>query len=121
MMEISIHEAQTNLPALLQKVAAGEEIIIAEAGAPVAKIVSVPETNSTEPEFLGSRIPIGRDDGKGWIADDFDVLPDDLLAAFEGLPVPHRVRPGLGMDEGKVWMADDFDAPLPEDLQAYFE
>ena len=77
MMEISIHEAQANLPALLQKAAAGEEIIIAEAGAPLAKIVAAK-------------------------------------------PIP-KTRFGFGMDEGKGWIADDFDAPLPDDLQAYFE
>ena len=26
-----------------------------------------------------------------------------------------------GIDKGKAWIADDFDAPLPEDLQHYFE
>lgn len=77
-MEISIHEAQANLPALLQKVSAGEEIVISEANKPIAKIVAAKPVRLT-------CIELGVDAGKGWIADDFDApLPDDLQAYFEG-------------------------------------
>ena len=79
MIEISLHEAQTNLPALLQKVAGGEEIIISQSGAPLAKIVAVTVHNPLP------RPGLGLDVGNGWVADDFNAfLPDDLLAAFEG-------------------------------------
>ena len=40
-MEINIHEAKTHLPRLLEPVARGEEIIIAKAGKPVAKLVAI--------------------------------------------------------------------------------
>jgi antitoxin (DNA-binding transcriptional repressor) of toxin-antitoxin stability system len=50
--------------------------VIARAGKPVARLVPVPEPKRPR--------ELGRDRGKIWIADDFDVLPDDILADFEG-------------------------------------
>jgi prevent-host-death family protein len=38
-MEVNIHEAKTHLSKLLERVAVGEEVIIAKAGKPVAKLV----------------------------------------------------------------------------------
>ena len=79
-MEVNIHEAKTHFSRLLQKVAAGEEVVIARAGVPVAKLVAV------EPKKAQTR-PLGMDEGRIWIADDFDApLPDDLLKAFYGAP-----------------------------------
>lgn len=40
-MEVNIHEAKTHLSKLLERVALGEEVIIAKAGTPVAKLVPV--------------------------------------------------------------------------------
>ena len=40
-MEVNIHEAKTHFSRLLQRVAAGEEVVIARAGVPVAKLVAV--------------------------------------------------------------------------------
>ncbi|MDT5158725.1 MAG: hypothetical protein QOH51_3082 [Acidobacteriota bacterium] len=77
MIEVNVHEAKTNLSRLLQRVAAGEEVIIARAGVPVARLVPV--------RPAGGRQTLGEDEGRGWIADDFDApLPADLLEAFEG-------------------------------------
>jgi prevent-host-death family protein len=87
-MEVNIHEAKTHLSRLLQKVAAGEEVTIARAGVPVARLVAV------EPKPKKVR-PLGMDRGRIWIADDFDApLPDDLLKAFYGgtLPPPEKPR-----------------------------
>lgn len=79
-MEINVHEAKTNFSRLLQRVAAGEEITIAKAGVPVARLVPI------EPK-TGKR-KLGIDRGKIWIADDFDApLPDDVLASFLGTGV----------------------------------
>jgi prevent-host-death family protein len=80
-VEVNIHEAKTHLSRLLQRVAAGEEVTIARAGTPVARLVAV------QPE---KRIrPLGMDRGRIWIADDFDApLPDDLLKAFYGGQIP---------------------------------
>ncbi len=57
--------------------ATGEEIIIAKAGKPVARLVPL----ATE---LAVRTP-GSARGKIWMAPDFDApLPDEILRAFEG-------------------------------------
>jgi prevent-host-death family protein len=85
-MEVNIHEAKTQLSRLLQRVANGEEVTIARAGVPVARLVAV------EPPKPSVR-PLGMDRGKVWVADDFDApLPDDLLALFYGGEVPKPVR-----------------------------
>ncbi len=75
MESVNIHRAKTHLSRLLDRVAAGEEIIIARNGKPVAKLVPV----SREP-----RRP-GRLKGRIRIAPDFDAaLPEPLAAAFRG-------------------------------------
>ena len=80
-MEVNIHEAKTHFSRLLQRVANGEEITIARAGVPVARIVPIDRGKSVR--------PLGMDRGKIWIADDFDApLPDDLLKAFYGGELP---------------------------------
>ena len=33
----------------------------------------------------------------------------------------HRPRRELGLLRGKVWLAEDLDAPLPDDIQKYFD
>jgi len=78
MTTVNIHEAKTHLSALLVRVRNGEEIIIAKAGKPVAKLVRVEQP---PPRVLG------RLKGKIWIAPDFDDLPDDLLKEFEEGPI----------------------------------
>ena len=76
MIEVNVHEAKTQLSKLLARVARGEEVIIARAGKPVARLVPIRRPS-------GRRI-LGADKGKVFIADDFDtVLPDDILASFE--------------------------------------
>jgi prevent-host-death family protein len=76
-MEFNVHEAKTNFSKLLQRVALGEEVIIAKAGVPVAKLVPVKTAQ-------GKR-PLGFYRGQIWMADDFDApLPDDILAGFYG-------------------------------------
>lgn len=81
-MEVNIHEAKTHFSRLLQKVARGEEVTIARAGVPIARIVRV------EPAKKKLR-PLGMDRGKIWIADDFDApLPDEILAQFYGGELP---------------------------------
>ena len=56
---------------------AGEEIILAKAGKPVARLVPF----TAEPT---QRLP-GSAQGQIWIAPDFDApLPEEILAAFEG-------------------------------------
>ena len=77
MISVNVHEAKTHLSRLLERVAAGEEILISKAGKPMAKLtpLSKPQVN---------RVP-GLDKGVIEIPDDFDApLPDDWLNAFEG-------------------------------------
>ena len=80
-MEVNIHQAKTHLSRLLKRVTAGEEITIARAGVPVARLVAIaPEANKVR--------PLGFARGHVWIADDFDELPGDLLKAFYGGTLP---------------------------------
>jgi len=86
-MEVNIHQAKTHLSRLLQRVANGEEVTIARAGVPVARLVPV------EPAKKKIR-PLGMDRGRVWVADDFDApLPDDLLKEFYGGELPKLERP----------------------------
>ena len=74
---INLYEAKTNLSSLVERAAAGEEIIIAKAGRPLARLV--PLAARTGPRQLGLLA------GEVRVNADFDdPLPDDLLAAFEG-------------------------------------
>jgi prevent-host-death family protein len=76
MISVNVHEAKTHLSRLLERVAAGEEILISKAGKPMAKLTPLykPQAN---------RVP-GLDKGVIQIPDDFDApLPDDILELFE--------------------------------------
>jgi len=85
-MEVNIHQAKTHLSRLLQRVLEGEEITIARAGVPVARLVPIEKKPP-------KKRPLGMDRGKIWIADDFDApLPDDLLKAFYGGELPKLER-----------------------------
>jgi prevent-host-death family protein len=84
-MEVNIHEAKTHLSKLLQRVAVGEEITIARAGVPVARLV--PLQLERRPR------PLGMDRGLFEVPEDFDApLPPKILAAFTGDQAP-RNRP----------------------------
>lgn len=74
-MEVNIHEAKTHLSRLLERVAMGEEVIIAKAGTPVAKLVPI----STKPK---KRI-LGSAKGEFVVPDDFnDPLPKEIEDLF---------------------------------------
>ncbi len=66
MKTVNIREAKTHLSRLLEQVAAGEEVIIAKAGKPVARLI--PAASRDTHRVLGS------DKGNVWIAEDFDAL-----------------------------------------------
>lgn len=68
MIEVNIHEAKTHLSRLLAKVKEGEEVVIARNGEPVAKIVPIERT--------GKKRVLGKDDGRVWMADDFNAPVD---------------------------------------------
>lgn len=74
-MTVNVHEAKTHFSKLLARVSAGEEIVIAKAGKPVARLVPVNEKPL-------DRVP-GSAKGKVWMAPDFDApLPDEIVDLF---------------------------------------
>jgi len=70
----NVSEAKAQLSALIEKVIAGEEVIIGKAGKPVARLIRYERSKQ-------ARQP-GALKGKITIADDFDVLPQDIAKAF---------------------------------------
>jgi prevent-host-death family protein len=72
---VNIHDAKTHLSRLIAKVESGEEIVIARAGRPVARLVPL--------EIRTKRRPLGIWKGQIWISPDFDEPIPELLDAFE--------------------------------------
>jgi len=74
MRKVNVHEAKTQLSRLLEEVEAGERIVIARAGEPVA--VLAPYRAAVRRRRLGLFV------GQAHIHPDFDELPADIAAAF---------------------------------------
>ena len=75
MRTINIHEAKTHLSRLVEEASEGEEIVIAKAGKPVARLVPVNRTSS--------RRRLGLLAGKLVVPSDFDApLPEEVTAMF---------------------------------------
>ncbi|MSP93624.1 MAG: type II toxin-antitoxin system Phd/YefM family antitoxin [Myxococcales bacterium] len=72
---VNIHEAKTHFSRLVQRAANGEEIIIARDGQPLARLMPLPARREDR--------KFGLESGHYAIADDFDVLPPDIQAAFD--------------------------------------
>lgn len=76
MDKVNVHYAKTHLSRLLERVAAGEEIIIAKAGHAVAKLVPyAPARAPRQPGQWRDRVQL---------SEDFDELPEDIRSAFQG-------------------------------------
>lgn len=73
--EVNIHEAKTHLSRLVDRAEAGEEIVIARAGKPAARLVPLAPARTRE---------LGVWRGRVVVHDDFDELPEDVAAAFQG-------------------------------------
>jgi len=74
---VALYEAKTQLSALVERAAAGAEILIMKSGVPMARLVPLEDTRTL-------RVP-GRGAGAWEVAPDFDApLPDDILADFHG-------------------------------------
>ena len=70
-MTVNVHDAKTHLSRLLEQVRQGEEVIIAKAGKPVARLVAF--------EGVRKRRVPGSSRGQIWMAEDFDApLPGDM-------------------------------------------
>jgi prevent-host-death family protein len=77
MRTVNIHAAKTHLSRLVDDAAHGEEIVIAKAGKPVARLM--PLADGRPKRRLGTLA------GKLHVSDDFDApLPDEILDEFEG-------------------------------------
>jgi antitoxin (DNA-binding transcriptional repressor) of toxin-antitoxin stability system len=78
MTQVSVEEMQRDLSACLQRVEAGETLLIVRAGKPVAEVKPVGVSVET---FR----PFGLCKGEFTVPDDFDLpLPEDILKSFEG-------------------------------------
>ena len=81
MIRVNIHEAKTHLSRYLEKVEKGITVVICRRNVPVAELRPVPKRR-TSPRKLGLALGTAR------MREDFDVLPEDLLAGFEGREQP---------------------------------
>ena len=85
----TVSEAKAQLSKLIERVHAGEEVIIGKAGKPVAVLSAyVPQVKERRPGALR---------GKIWVAPDFDELPPEIAESFGistccGLP-PATINP----------------------------
>lgn len=79
MRTVNVHAAKTGLSSLLEAVERGEEVVIARAGKPIARLVGI--TAPTEPRQLGLLR------GKAWAAADaWDPDPELERLFYEGDP-----------------------------------
>lgn len=72
---VNVHDAKTHFSKLLDRAHAGQEIILAKAGKPYARLMPLaPEAGGRQPGRLKGAVP----------ASFFDPLPEDELAAWDG-------------------------------------
>ena len=74
MKQVNVHEAKSQLSALIAAAEAGEEVVIARANKPVIKLIALNTRPNRE---------IGEAKGLVDIKDDFDELPEDFIDSFE--------------------------------------
>lgn len=127
-MTVDVQEIETHLSQLLERVSAGEEIVIARDGQPIARLLP-PESNGNGITGNGEQTPrgeriLGLNRGEISMSEDFDdPLPDEFwLGENDPLmqpPLSKRRVPGL--DAGRARIADDFDDPLPPGIQGSSE
>ncbi len=73
---VNVHQAKTQLSRLLAQVEAGEDVVIARRGEPVARLVGCKPVTKRQPDVLKGRVVVPDSF--------FDPLPDEELAAWEG-------------------------------------
>jgi prevent-host-death family protein len=73
---VSLYDAKTQLSSLVERAAAGEEIVIAKNGVPMAKLVAIP--------FRGEPRKPANAMGITYIAEDFDAADEEIIRMFEG-------------------------------------
>lgn len=73
---VNVHQAKSQLSKLMEQAEAGEEVVIARSGKPAVRLVPfVPHGPQRKAGIWRNQVSI---------APDFDALPEELLAAFEG-------------------------------------
>jgi len=75
MATINVHDAKTHFSRLLSRVEGGEEIIIAKAGKPVARIIPFGKNKKRSPGTARGRITVRKEF--------FEPLPESALQEFE--------------------------------------
>jgi prevent-host-death family protein len=76
MKTVGLFQAKSQFSAIICEVESGESIVVTKKGKPVARIV--PFGSAAKPREFGF------DQGRIWMAEDFNELPPDIAAAFEG-------------------------------------
>jgi prevent-host-death family protein len=76
MQIVNIHDAKTRFSKLLEQVQSGEDVVIAKAGQPIARLVpyTPPKQKISPPGAMKDEI---------WMADDFDAALDKLFECIE--------------------------------------
>jgi prevent-host-death family protein len=83
MESVNIHEAKTHLSHLLERVQAGESVIICKAGKPIARLV--PLESAVAPITPPKRRQLGTMRGHGVVPDDFNTFgQEEIIKMFEG-------------------------------------
>jgi prevent-host-death family protein len=83
-IQVNVLEAKTQLSRLLDRAEAGEDVIIARAGHPVARLVPITAGVLAAPRVLGTL------EGRGWIADDLDAPLDADFLLSPGADSPRE-------------------------------
>lgn len=76
MVVVNVHQAKTQLSRLLARVEAGEDVVIARRGEPVARLVGCKAPNKRQPDVLKGKVTVPESF--------FDPLPENELTAWEG-------------------------------------
>ena len=84
METLNIYEAKTKFSKLMRRVEQGEEVLIARDGVVIARIV---------PETPRAGIKLGRDEGRAWIAEDFEAPLEDFAQYLPEAPRAEAPRP----------------------------
>ena len=74
---VNVHQAKTQLSRLLAQVEAGEEVLIARRGEPVARLVACKPRSKRQPDVLKGKIVVPDDF--------FEPLPEEELKRWEGV------------------------------------
>lgn len=75
MTKVNVHKAKSQLSKLIEMAKRGEDVVIANNGNPEARLIAYEDSKADW---------FGMDEGKAWIAEDFDELPAEILSAFYG-------------------------------------